>query len=96
MPDLEAVHREYADRVEFVGLSVDPHPADGWDLVDRTGVTYDVGHDEDSTVFRALGGVGMPTTVLIDADGAVVDSRTGAASVDDLRGMVDDLLERER
>jgi len=40
-------------------------------------VTWDLGADPDGTFIRSVGGVNMPTTVILDADGKVVDVQGG-------------------
>ncbi len=88
MPAIEAVHQELGGQVAFLGLSIDPDSADGWAMADAAGVSYELGHDADSVLFHELGGVGMPTTVLIDAAGAIVDIHTGALT----EGSLGDLI----
>ena len=88
MPDIEAVHHQFGDQVAFLGLSIDADAADGWELADAAGVTYDLGHDDGSVLFHELGGVGMPTTVLVAPDGTIADLHSGALSSDDLGEMI--------
>ncbi len=88
MPAIEAVHQHLGDRVAFLGLSIDPDSGDGWAIADAAGVSYELGHDADSVLFHELGAVGMPTTVLIDAEGEIVDRHTGALTEDSLSDLV--------
>jgi thiol-disulfide isomerase/thioredoxin len=85
MPDFEKVQRSVGDAVTFVGIAVQDDPGAAKDLVHKTGVTYDIAQDTDGTVLTALGGAFLPTTVLIDRDGTVVDEHTGQLSLDRLR-----------
>jgi thiol-disulfide isomerase/thioredoxin len=85
MPAFEEVHRELGDQVTFLGLAVQDRRADALELVDRTGVTYRTAQDQDGAVFTALEGILLPTTVLLDADGAIVDTHAGALDADELR-----------
>jgi hypothetical protein len=62
------------------------------DIVERTGISYDVGRDVDGKLLEALGGVTMPTTVLISADGTVADVKSGSVSKGKLRDLVHDEL----
>ncbi len=89
MPDLERVHRQVADEIDMIGISVDADPADALEIVAETGVTYDLGWDPDGEVFAHFGGFAMPTTVLIDADGDVVEVFSGAVTADDLLDRLD-------
>lgn len=62
------------------------------DVVDRTGVTYELAVDADGTLFTAFAGFGMQTTVLVDADGTVATQHTGALGESDLEALIDDHL----
>jgi thiol-disulfide isomerase/thioredoxin len=92
MPDFETVHQQLGDKVAFVGISADDRRKDAEDIVARTKVTYDLGFDPDQKVLRAFGGLGLPTTVLIRADGTVAETRTGAISIGDLRSKIEKQL----
>lgn len=92
MPDFEAVHQDFAGEVAFVGLNMQDSAENGRSLVEQTGVTYDVGRDPDGILFQALGGIAMPTTVFVDADGQVVDVHSGALTAGALRDRVTELL----
>jgi hypothetical protein len=46
----------------------------------RTGVTYRLAVDPAGRAFDAFGGLGMPTTVLVRADGTVADILAGQLS----------------
>ncbi|MPY81573.1 MAG: redoxin domain-containing protein, partial [Actinophytocola sp.] len=62
------------------------------EVVERTGVTYDLARDPDGALFTAFGGFGMPTTALVDAGGAVVVRHTGALTRAELDALVRDHL----
>ena len=89
MPTFEQVHQRYRDRVAFLGVNLTDDPADAARLVARTGVTYDLARDPRGDAFRAFGGLGMPTTVFVSADGEVLATRTG-----DLSRELEDLVRR--
>ena len=62
-------------------------------LVDQTGVTYPTALDQDGSVIAALGaGTVLPTTVLLDAEGAVVTTHNGELDADELRALLADDL----
>jgi cytochrome c biogenesis protein CcmG, thiol:disulfide interchange protein DsbE len=89
MPDFEKVHQDLKDEVVFIGIDQrdDRNAAEA--LAQQTGVTYRLAEDPDGRVFDAFGGVGMPTTAFIDADGNVVDVVTGQLSEELLREYLD-------
>ena len=89
MPAFEEVHQALAESVAFVGIAVaDPGEA-ARELAAQTGVTYRLGDDPDSAVFRSFGGFVMPTTVLLNSDGEVAYVAIGAISGDQLRILID-------
>jgi hypothetical protein len=63
--------------------------AEGRKLVEKTGITYPVGLDPDGAMFTAFGGLGMPTTVLLRADGTIAEVHSGALTAEKLRAMID-------
>jgi len=94
MPAFADVHRRLGDRVRFVGINMQEVSLDAAiDLADRTGVDYQLAHDPDGAIFREFGGLAMPTTVFITADGSVARVHSGAIFSDDLAGIIEgDLL----
>ena len=86
----EPVHQELGDEVAFVGLNLEDDPERAAEIVDRTGVTYDLGRDPAGELFTGFGGFGMPTTIFLDETGQIVDSHTGALS----RSQLEDLIAR--
>ncbi len=90
MPDFEEVHAALGDRVVFLGLNMqETDPVAAARLIDATGVTYLLGQDPDGSIFNEFRGIAMPTTVLIDADGVVVRTHSGALFADDLRRLIE-------
>jgi cytochrome c biogenesis protein CcmG/thiol:disulfide interchange protein DsbE len=77
LPEFEQVHQRLAGRVNFVGLNLQDAVADGRSVIQRTGITYDTGRDPDGELFGGFSGVSMPTTVLVDARGKVVQKFNG-------------------
>jgi thiol-disulfide isomerase/thioredoxin len=77
MPAFERLHRRLGDRVVFLGVNQRDDRGAALDLAGRTGVTYRLAVDDAGRSFDAFGGLGMPTTVLIRADGRVAEVVTG-------------------
>lgn len=92
MPAIEQVHLDLGDEVAFLGLAVSDRPEDAQALVERTGVTYRTAQDKDGSVINALGGLVLPTTVLLDADGTIVAMHPGELDESDLRDLIADEL----
>lgn len=89
---LRPVHAAHSDDVAFLGMNLQDEPAAAQQIVDSTGVTYDLALDPDGAVFAAFGGLGMPTTVFIDDNGQIVDTHTGAITRDQLEAQVERLI----
>lgn len=89
MPAFEEAHLALADSVAFVGIDVADDAEAARELAAQTGVTYRLGEDPDSEVFRSFGGFVLPTTVLLNAEGEVAYVWVGALSGDDLRKLID-------
>ena len=89
MPDFEKVHQDLNGEVAFIGVDQRDDRGAAEDLAHETGVTYRLAEDPDGRVFDACGGVGMPTTAFIDADGHVVDVVTGQLNEELLREYID-------
>ncbi|HSL56866.1 MAG TPA: TlpA disulfide reductase family protein [Acidimicrobiales bacterium] len=92
MPDFEEVHQRLGDDVAFLGLNLRDPVDEGLALVERTGVTYDIGRDPDGSALNFYGGLGMPTTVFIDAEGTVVEVHSGALDAAQLEAKIAPLL----
>lgn len=92
MPDLQAVHAELGDQVAFLGMNNQDRAADGQATAERAGVTYDLARDPDGDFLSAFGGIVMPTTVFISAEGTVLEVHNGALSADDLRAQIHELF----
>jgi thiol-disulfide isomerase/thioredoxin len=96
MPGFERVHREFGDAVAFLGVDLQDDPTLARDLAKRTGVTYRLAEDPDGSVYAAVGGLGMPTTLLVSADGRIEQKVTGPLGPDQLRRLILDHLFEEK
>jgi thiol-disulfide isomerase/thioredoxin len=94
MPAFAEVHRRFGDRVRFIGVNMQEMDLDAAiALADRTGVEYPLAHDPDGKIFVEFGGLAMPTTVFISADGSIALVHSGAMFSDDLASIIEgDLL----
>ncbi len=84
MPALEQIHRAAGGQVVFLGLDVQDTAESGQAFIQTVGVTWDMGRDPDASILQSLGGTGLPTTVLLDAQGRVVYKHLGALQAGDL------------
>lgn len=84
MPAFEEVHDRLGDEVAFLGIDVADTVEDGREMVERTGVTYPNARDPRSEIFTVFGGIALPRTVLIAADGTVADTHSGELDAEEL------------
>ena len=92
MPDFQEVFEELDGQVAFLGLSQDQSTEAALNLVETTGVTYDVGWDPDLEVYEATGSIAMPTTALVSPSGELVDTFAGALDAESLAEFIEDEL----
>lgn len=92
MPLLERASQRHPD-VRFLGVDTLETPAEGRKMIERTGVTYPQALDPDGVALARMGGVQLPHTVVIDADGVVVAVHPTAVHTDD---ELDELIEAAR
>ncbi len=89
MPDFERVHASLGDRVAFVGINHSDNRSTAERLARETGVTYRLVEDPDGRAFRAFGGLGMPATAFVDAEGEIVEVVVGQLSAAQLEDYID-------
>ena len=92
MPMIERVKQDVGDQMAFLGIAVNDRLEDALELVEETGVTWNLARDPHGDITAALGPVGMPTTYLISADGEIVEQHTGELEEDELRDLLRDRL----
>ena len=89
MPEFQAVFEQLGGEVAVLGLSQDRTPAEALDLVTRTGVDYDIGWDPDLEVFSEIGGMAMPTTAFVTAEGGLAEVYSGVLNEQALLERID-------
>lgn len=91
MPALEKVHKNLGDQVTFVGMDVQDTVDGGRAFVQTVGITWELGRDPTAAILQGVvGGVGLPTTIVLDRSGAIAFSHLGALNVDQLTGELRD------
>jgi thiol-disulfide isomerase/thioredoxin len=86
------VQEQLGDRVAFLGMNNQDERAIALELVDETGVRWDLGDDPQGDMFTELRGIGMPFTVFIAADGSIVERHNGPLSAGQLEAMITELF----
>lgn len=97
MPDFQDVANQFAGQVIFVGVDVGPLVGLGThdqakSLLKEFDITYPTGYAVDDTPVRAYNIPGLPITLLIDAQGEIVKTKTGLYSESDLSHDLNKLL----
>lgn len=92
LPELQAAHERWGDRVAVVGLTHRDDRAQARAMATSAGVTYELGDDADGELYRALGLVAMPSTAFVDAHGKVQAVVAGRLDDRALQDHVDQLL----
>jgi cytochrome c biogenesis protein CcmG, thiol:disulfide interchange protein DsbE len=88
LPEFVAVEGDLGDQVAFVGVDRQDSRRKARELLDESGVTFPVGYDPDDTFFPRLRALGMPTTLLVDADGNIVAQHSGQLNGAELRRLI--------
>ena len=92
MPEFQDVFESLEGRVAFLGLSQDSSTQAAVDLVERTGVTYDVGWDLDLEVYEATDSIAMPTTAFVSPSGELLDTFAGVLDTESLAELIENVL----
>ena len=77
MPDFQAFHEEYGDRVVVLGVDIGPFliglgsKEDAKELLKELDISYPTGYPPDDSAPREFAVVSMPTTFFITADGKI-------------------------
>ena len=87
IPDLSTFARDNP-AVKVVGVAVDDTRDDAAALIAELAPAYLTGMDATGTLTDRYGIIGMPTTFLIDPDGMIVWSKTGAVTADEVEAAV--------
>lgn len=78
MPLLQTAWQQYhTSGVMFVGVALDTQQPDGMQFLRSHGVAYPCGPDPTHATAPAYGLIGLPTTVIIDRHGIVVEKLNG-------------------
>ena len=97
MPDFERVYQEYRDDVNFLFVNVTDGSQETEEkakaFVEAQGYDLPVYFDLDASAAYAYAVTGLPTTVLIDAEGNVLGAAASRMTEENLRFYVEKMLE---
>ena len=77
MPALVAAAERFDGQVQFVGVNHQDNREDAVDFAAAARLSYPSGSDPNGEVARRIGLRGMPTTLFVDAQGRILERRTG-------------------
>ena len=83
---------QLGDEVAFLGMNIQDDRDRALQLVEETGVLFDLAEDPTGELYAELGGLGMPFTVYISSDGQVLDVHNGPLTEDQLVNQITEVL----
>lgn len=86
------VEEQLGGDVTFVGMNTQDERNLALDLLAETGVQWISAEDQTGELYLELGGIGMPFTAFISADGEVLDTHNGPLNESQLRGRITELF----
>ena len=92
LPEFEAVYQELKDEVNFLGVSRDASATPSLELLADTGVSFPSGWDSNGSLFADLGLIAMPSTLMVDRNGVVVEQWAGVLTTESLHNLITDHL----
>ena len=93
LPDFEAVHLELGDEVAIVGVSRDNTTSAWLGLIESTGLTFDTLYEGNVVgSYEFVGGLAMPTTAFVSADGEIMHTFSGALTQKGLTDLINEHL----
>ena len=92
LPEFESVYQELQDQVNFIGISRDDSAAPSLELLAETGVSFPSGWDQDGSLFPELRLFAMPSTLMVDRDGVVLEQWSGVLTTEGLRDLITEHL----
>ncbi len=84
IPDLQAFHEQYGDRIVLLGINWGEDPEDVKEFLERYGATYTNLLDKDGKFFVKYQLTGLPTSYWIDEEGIIRGMWLGAMSLEDM------------
>jgi cytochrome c biogenesis protein CcmG/thiol:disulfide interchange protein DsbE len=94
MPLLEAAHKKWGSKVQFIGIDRQDYKPDALAFAQRTHVSYPLASDPNATLDGSYRLRGMPTSVFIDRDGRIVERVTGPVTKEQLDDTLSTLTEK--
>lgn len=91
MPFLTAAHQRFGDQIQFVGLNTADAPPTAADFLEEFQVRYPQLADPNSRLLDHLRVPGLPVTLILGANGAVLHKHIGPLERDELDTLLTDV-----
>jgi thiol-disulfide isomerase/thioredoxin len=95
MPILEESFQVNSETIAFLGIDTQDSRRKALEIIETTGVTYEMAEDPDAAHFNAFEVFAMPTTFFIDSDGFVFRKHSGPIDAGQLTEAIEAMLEAE-
>lgn len=82
------VQEDLGDEVTFIGMNIQDDRALAEGLLEETGVIWVSAEDPVGDLYIELGGIAMPFTVYISADGRIIEKHNGPLTENQLRDQI--------
>ena len=92
MPALQEAHRQYGDRVRFIGINPQDSPEITRSFAEDLGIDYELFRDPNANFVVANGVATFPTTFFVDATGRIRLQKAGELSPTDIMSALETLL----
>ena len=92
MPALQQAHRQYGDRVRFIGINPQDSPEITRSFAEELGIDYELFRDPNANFVVANGVATFPTTLFVDAQGRISRQKAGELSPADIKSALEALL----
>ena len=93
-PLLAEAHRQYRDRIDFIGVNIADSRAGATAFLIEFGIEFENLYDRDSAVRSLLTGFGAPITYFVAPGGEVVKTHLGVIDEQQLALQIDELMNR--
>ena len=87
---LQPAYEAVGDEIAFLGVNIQDERDTALELIEKTGVLFDLAVDPDGDLYLAFEAIGMPFTALVDADGRVVARHNGPLTETQLLDMIEE------
>lgn len=91
MPLLTAAHREFGDQIQFVGLNTADAPPAATHFLEEYDVRYPQLADSNNVLLDRLRVPGLPVTLILDADGSILEKHIGPLEGSELDQLLSNL-----